>query len=139
MTLGERIKLIRQSLKWTQDKLAQEAQISKSFLSEIENDKTNVSGDSLLKIANALNTSLDYLMKGENIDEGEKPKLVEIPSALSDMADARGLSYRSTLKLLSIHHSLIAKRSSREKKGMKKEDWQDLYDRLKLLLDRYET
>ena len=50
MALGDRIKEIRQSLGWTQDQLAKEAQISKSFLSEVENNKSNVSGDKLLKI-----------------------------------------------------------------------------------------
>lgn len=66
MKLGDRIKELRQSLSWTQDKLAQEAQISKSFLSEIENNKASASGDNLLKISNSLNVSLDYLMKGES-------------------------------------------------------------------------
>ena len=65
MLLGDRIKEIRQSLGWTQDRLAKETRISKSFLSEVENNKSDVSGDKLLKIANALNASLDYLLKGE--------------------------------------------------------------------------
>ena len=66
MPLGERVKSLRQSMGWTQDKLAQEAKISKSFLSEVENDKANLSGDNLLKIANALKTKPSELLLSSN-------------------------------------------------------------------------
>jgi transcriptional regulator with XRE-family HTH domain len=135
MKLGERIKNIRQSLGWTQDKLAQESGLSKSFLSEIEHNKVSISGENLLKIANSLNTSLDYLMKGspQPSDKGLKP--VEIPPELSEFAEVKGLSYKSTLLLLSTYQSLVAKRSRKEKTEMTKKDWQDLYERLKAYLD----
>jgi transcriptional regulator with XRE-family HTH domain len=135
MTLGERIRLIRQSLGWTQDKLAQESGLSKSFLSEIEHDKANIGGENLLKLANTLNASLDYLMKGESSPETRKPKPVEIPSELSDLAEELGLSHKSTLALLSAHQSLIARRSSKEKTEMTKEKWRELYESLKSYLE----
>lgn len=133
--MGERIKSIRQSLGWTQDKLAQESGISKSFLSEIENNKANISGENLLKIANALNASLDYLMKGEPFPDEGKPRPVEIPSALSNLAEELEMSHKSTLALLSAHQSLIARRSSREKTEMTKEKWRELYESLKSYLE----
>ncbi len=132
---GERIKILRQSLGWTQDRLAHEAGISKSFLSEIENDKASISGEYLLKIANTLNTSLDYLMKGETIQNDKKRGPTEIPSELSELAEELGLSYKSTVTLLTTHGSLVAKRSSNEKTEMTKEGWRDLYDRLKDYLE----
>lgn len=135
MKLGERIKSLRQSLRWTQDKLAQESQISKSFLSEIENDKASVSGENLLKIANALNSSLDYLMKGESATDNKKPRPVEIPSGLSKLAENRGLSYKATLMLLSAHQSLVARRSNKGKSEMNEKDWEEFYDRLKDYLE----
>jgi|CryBogDrversion2_1035201.scaffolds.fasta_scaffold00317_7 transcriptional regulator with XRE-family HTH domain len=135
MTLGERIRTIRQSLKWTQDELAQEAKISKSFLSEIENDKANASGENLLKISNAMNVSMDYLMKGESAPYDKMPQKVEIPFTLSALAEEKGLSYKATLMLLSTHQSLIAKRSSVEKSEMTKEDWWNLYKNLKGYLE----
>jgi len=51
-TVGERIKSRREELEWTQDELANKANISKSFLSDLENGKRNVGADKLLDIAN---------------------------------------------------------------------------------------
>jgi len=128
---GERIKEIRESLGWTQDKLAQEAGISKSFLSEIENNKTSIGGENLLKIANVLDASLDYLMKGELTPNETKPKLVEIPPELSNLAEELGLSHRATLTLLYAYKSLVARRSNKERTVMTKNNWQELYESLK--------
>lgn len=135
MDLGKRIREIRQSLGWTQDKLAKEAEISKSFLSEIENDKTDVSGDKLLRIANALNSSLDYLMKGEPASNIDAPKPIEIPVELSQMADEYGLTYRQTITLLNTQNSLVARRSNKDKKPMTKESWKELYESLKQYME----
>jgi transcriptional regulator with XRE-family HTH domain len=134
-SLGERIKNIRQSLGWKQDRLAQEAGVSKSFLSEIENNKANVSGEFLLKIATALNASLDYLMKGESALGEGKPTPVEVPPELSDLAEELALSFKSTVALLSAHKSVLAKRSSKEKSEMTKEKWRALYQSLKDYLE----
>lgn len=135
MSLGGRIKQIRQSLGWTQDKLAHEAAISKSFLSELENNKAKVSGENLLKIANALNASLDYLMTGAKAPAEVRPKRVEIPIDLSDACDELGLSYRATLSLLSAHQALVAKRSSGEEPLMTKEKWMEFYNQVKEFLE----
>lgn len=135
MTLGDRIKQIRQSLGWTQGRLAKEAEISKSFLSEIENNKSNISGENLLKLANALNASLDYLMTGQpELNEGP-PKPIEIPPELSDIAEELSFSYRETLSLLTAHQSLLARRSSKEESKMTKEMWRGLYKSLKPYLE----
>jgi transcriptional regulator with XRE-family HTH domain len=135
LTLGERIREIRESLGWTQDRLAKEAEISKSFLSEVENSKASIGGETLLKIANALNASLDYLMKGEMLPGEGKPKPVEIPPELSDLAEELGLSYKSTIALLTAHKSLIARRSGKVRSEMTKERWKELYNHLKDYLE----
>jgi len=46
--------------------LAETAAISKGFLSDVENNKRNISSEYLLRIANSLGTSVDYLLKGES-------------------------------------------------------------------------
>jgi len=123
---------LRQSMGWTQDRLAQEAEISKSFLSEIENNKVSLSGENLLKIANVLNTSLDYLMKGNYVSSEKKPsKPIEIPRELSELAEDLSLSHKATLALLEAHNSLIARRSDKEKTEMTKDNWRDLFEKLK--------
>jgi transcriptional regulator with XRE-family HTH domain len=135
MSLGLRIKEIRQSLGWTQERLAQESGISKSFLSEIENDKANVSGGNLLKLANALNASLDYLMKGSSPLEGTEKKPVEIPTELSDASEELGLTYKATLSLLSAQKALVARRRDKEVPTMTKEKWKEFYQKLKGYID----
>jgi transcriptional regulator with XRE-family HTH domain len=134
-SLGERIKEIRQSLGWTQDRLAQEAGVSKSFLSEIENNKASVSGEILLKIATALDASLDYLMKGESVSGKGKPTTIEIPPELSEVAEELGLRFKSTLALLSAHKSVLARRSTKDKSEMTKDKWRALYESLKDYLE----
>lgn len=137
-SLGERIKEIRQSLGWTQDRLAQEAGVSKSFLSEIENDKASVGGEILLKIATALEASLDYLMKGESASvqtKPRKPTSIEIPPELSELAEEIGLRFKSTVALLSAHKSVLARRSSKENSEMTKDKWRALYESLKDYLE----
>lgn len=60
--LGQRIKALRISKNLTQDNLAQAVDCNVSHISNIENNHTKVSLVVLLAIANALNTSIDYLL-----------------------------------------------------------------------------
>ena len=63
--LGLRIKQIRQSQNLTQDNLAEMVSCNTSHISNIENNHTKVSLNVLLAIANALNTSIDYLLSNQ--------------------------------------------------------------------------
>lgn len=134
-TIGERIKKIRGDKGWTQERLAREAGLSKSFLSDVENDKTRVSGDNLLKISEVLGASLDFLMKGESGGVSEEADYIEIPANLSEAAEELGISFRETLMLLDIQKSIVARRSSRTVRPMKIEDWKRLYDRIKNFME----
>lgn len=134
-TIGERIKKIRGDKGWTQERLARKAGLSKSFLSDVENDKTRVSGDNLLKISEVLGASLDFLMKGGAGGVSEETDYVEIPANLSEAAEKLGISFRETLMLLDIDKSIVARRSSRIERTMKIEDWKQLYDRIKNFME----
>lgn len=63
--LGQKIKEIRQSKNLTQDNLAEMVSCNTSHISNIENNHTKVSLNVLLAIANALNTSIDYLLSNQ--------------------------------------------------------------------------
>ena len=65
-TPGDRIREIREGQRMTQDKLASLAGLSKGFLSDVENNKRNISSQNLLKIANVLGASVDYLLRGDS-------------------------------------------------------------------------
>lgn len=60
--LGLRIKEARQSKNLTQEMLAELVSCNTSHISNIENNHTKVSLNVLLAIANALDTSIDYLL-----------------------------------------------------------------------------
>lgn len=66
--LGLKIKELRQRYNMTQDKLAELVNCNTSHISNIENNHTKVSLNVLLAIANALNTSIDYLLLDQYIN-----------------------------------------------------------------------
>lgn len=63
--LGNRIKEVRQSRGLTQDNLAELIKCNTSHISNIENCHTKVSLNALLAIANALDTTIDYLLSSQ--------------------------------------------------------------------------
>lgn len=63
--IGKRIKTIRTNKKMTQEQLAAKIDLSLTHISNIENARTNMSIDSLVNIANALEVSTDELLFGK--------------------------------------------------------------------------
>ena len=67
--IGKRIRQIREEKEITRDQLAASAEITTKFLYELENGKKGLSATTLLKIANALSCSCDYILLGaERVD-----------------------------------------------------------------------
>ena len=64
-SVGERLRYVREQQGLSLDRLADKAEVSKSFLSGVENGKSGISGERLLKVANVLGASLDYLLRGQ--------------------------------------------------------------------------
>src|SRR5580765_4816031 len=89
-TVGGRIRHVRTQRGFTLEQLAEKAEISKSFLWDVEQG-SDISGERLLRVANALGASLDYLTRGEALSE-YKPASVEIPAELHALAEEMGLS-----------------------------------------------
>lgn len=61
--IGRRIVALRKKLGIAQEDLAGEAEIDRSFLSEIENGHKNLSVETLVKIAEALNVKASKLLE----------------------------------------------------------------------------
>jgi HTH-type transcriptional regulator, cell division transcriptional repressor len=129
-TTGDRIRGVRDALGMTQDELAKTAGISKGFLSDVENNNRNISSEYLLRIANALGASIDYLLRGET-KELSRAEPVVIPPELSQVAEELKLSYPQTLELLDAHRSIVARRSTRRMKRFAPEDWKELHRAIK--------
>lgn len=130
-TPGDRIREAREAKGWTQEQLADKAQISKGFLSDVENNKRNVSAENALKLADALGISLDFLMRGEEAKQESARAPVSIPPELSQAAQELGLSYSDTLTLLDAHEAVVARRSAKLRKHRTVEDWKNLHKAIK--------
>ena len=129
-TTGDRIREIREARGMTQDQLAVQADISKGFLSDVENNKRNISSDNLLRIANVLGASVDYLLRGETKESLRRTPIV-IPPELSQAAEEMGLSYAQTLETLEAHNSVVARRSNKDTKRLSIDEWKEFYKAIK--------
>ena len=131
-TVGERIRHVRTQKGLTLEQLAEKAEISKSFLWDVEQG-SDISGERLLRVANALAASLDYLMRGETITDF-KSSSVEIPAELDAFAEEMGLSYRKTIAVLDVDRSIKTHR--REERVEKDKDyWRKLFESVKDFLE----
>src|SRR5438105_4976742 len=130
-TTGDRIREIREARKMTQDQLAEKAGISKGFLSDVENNNRNLSSENILKVANTLGASVDYLLRGSADTPPAPRQAVVVPPELSEAAEKLNLTYSQTIELLEAHRSVIARRSIKQSKPFGVEDWVALHHAIK--------
>ena len=71
LTVGDRVRHCRKLKRWSQERLAKEAQVTQATISHVEN---NSSGQSkyLPQIAKALEVSIDFLLSGQEYIEKQK-------------------------------------------------------------------
>lgn len=137
MTVGERIRKKRQDLGWTQEILCSKVGLSKSFLSELESGKRNVSAENLYTISQVFGVSMDYLMAGKASKESRDPNFqLPIPNSLARFAEKEQLSFRKTLTLMNMHRQIVAHRTGRAKDIGEKFDWKKFYHGVKDFMDR---
>ncbi|MCL2202031.1 MAG: helix-turn-helix domain-containing protein [Oscillospiraceae bacterium] len=100
--LGKRIRAERRRQDLTQEKLAEMADISDSFLGHIERGGRTLSIETLAKLANALNLSIEYIVCGEfNYQPDMLP--AEIHDALNQMSSSQRIVFLNIMKTLSAH------------------------------------
>ena len=134
-TVGQRIKHIRTQMGLTLEGLADRSGLSKSFLWEIEQDRSGISGRRLLQLADALNASVEYLLRGGSAPKEYEPLSIEIPRSLGELAEEEGLTYRQMMTLLEIERSIVARRGGGPRAAKAKEDWRSLYLAVKPFLE----
>lgn len=84
MSIGDNIKRLRKEQKLTQIELAKKAQISRSYLADVENDRYNASVETLKSIAAALDCNISDLMGSDSNKESD-PDIRRIERARSKM------------------------------------------------------
>jgi transcriptional regulator with XRE-family HTH domain len=136
-SIGARIKHFREEKGWTQERLAQEADVSKSFISEVENNRRNPSAEKLLDIATVLGASLDFIMTGktEGLAERSAPSTVTIPRELAAAAEERSWPYRHVIAVLDAWGSLVARRNAEGRPQMTKRAWIEFYEKVRTHLE----
>ncbi len=96
--LGTHIKEVRLSKSLTQESLAAYVGCNVSHISNIENNHTKVSLNILLAIANALNTSIDYLLA----DQYENTSFALDNEILRSLKECDNEKKKKILKIISI-------------------------------------
>lgn len=90
MSIGEKIKNLRKLNKLTQNELAKKANISRSYLADIEKDRYNASLETLKSIAQALNSNISEIVEEkQNTQENNIKELPIIPNEFKDADEAR--------------------------------------------------
>ena len=132
-TLGGRVADLRARKGILQKNLADEAGISVGFLSEVENDHRTPGAEILLRVADALGASLDYLLRGE--EARPEPKPLTIPTSLQEAAEERHWSYGVTASLLRAQSTVLFRRTptgrgEERPRDWSKQDWFRLHEAL---------
>ena len=84
--LGEKIKKERMRNRLTQEMLAELADITSSYVGQIERGERKVTLSKLVRIANVLNVSVDYLLSDTTELTGDNLQ-AEIKNAMSNMEE----------------------------------------------------
>lgn len=72
MTLGKRLKYEREKKKWSQIEVAKKIGITNSVLSNYERDYRDPDTDTLRKLSDLYEVSIDYLVRGEDFHSRAK-------------------------------------------------------------------
>lgn len=134
--LGDRVRQLRHGKSWTLDQLANEAGVSKGFVSAVENGHNQPSGKVLLKLARALGASVDYLVQGDALAAPvERIRKVEIPEELVALAEEENWSFPKVRKLLEAREAVIARRSEQARRPFTTTQWRELAKALAPFMD----
>lgn len=86
-TLGQRIRATRIRLGMIQEELAKLTFIPKPILSNYENDRIDIKRSVIVELARVLETDFNYLLLGNDTDEGDNAYMAETEMLLSKITD----------------------------------------------------
>lgn len=86
VSVGQRIRQIRENMGYTRESFSELCDISDSFLSDVERGNKSLTTKTLHKICSATHTSADYILSGTILGNTENdPEILSILSAISGM------------------------------------------------------
>ncbi len=91
--MGQRIKKQRKAVKLTQEKIAEELNISVKHFSEVERGIAGLSVENLIKLSDILGVSIDYMVKGE----ADRNRWYSVINALDNVPPEKEMLIRNLL------------------------------------------
>ena len=76
--VGKRMKTLRKQAGYTQEQIADALDVTVAFISNIENDRVKMNLRVLSYYAKLLNVSIDYLLRPESDENGEKDNVLNV-------------------------------------------------------------
>ena len=89
MTIGEKIKHIRESMGISQGKLAKLSGLAQSSISYIKSGGKKPNIETISTLAEALNTPISFLLDNQQVDETLPPSLAELVKVASLLSEER--------------------------------------------------
>lgn len=129
-TLGQRVRRTRKKKDLLQKDVAKRAGISTPFMSDIENDKRNISSQVLCRLSDALDVTMHWLMTGTEWNgEVEVDEETEVPRHLEAVASKQRWSYSETVDVLRfVEYASQRSDNFRRPKELSPDDWKALHD-----------
>jgi transcriptional regulator with XRE-family HTH domain len=87
-TVGQRVHALRHRKHWTMRQLASEAKVSSAFISQLENNQHQPGSRTVVKLAQALGVSTDFLLTGRRLSSTEPTHAVADEDASPFAVDA---------------------------------------------------
>lgn len=85
IAIGNRIKLARENMGWTQEELAEKIDLSTQFISTIERGVAGASLGTIIKLCDVLNVSSEWLLCGKQAT----PDSARIATKISSLSSAQ--------------------------------------------------
>ncbi|WP_317890180.1 helix-turn-helix domain-containing protein [Paenibacillus sabuli] len=129
MSIGQRIRALRNRRGFTQDKMAEQLGMNRANFSNYERDVAIPPSETLLKIAELLNTSTDHLLGREEFqhavpdwatakDKRDLKKMLESPEVL--FFDGIEFSETDRAKMMGVMETIFWEAKQRNKENYKK-------------------
>ncbi|MGG3665202.1 helix-turn-helix domain-containing protein [Bacillus gobiensis] len=98
MTIGERIIKLREGKGWSQRELARRVNLNFAVMNRIEKGTRPLQDDEIIKIADVLEVSTDYLLRGESYRQTAE-RIVDDPGVRVASSDGE-ISREEKIKML---------------------------------------
>lgn len=100
--LGRRLRQERHKMNWTQEKLAERIEVSDAYIGQIERGERSLSLETLVKLANQLGVTVDYLLH-DSIDVSDDQFINQIRQIMKNRSSKEKQLVLDVMKLMFTH------------------------------------